>query len=39
MPAYGSTAGLYRVQRLYRGRPILTDTEIDAVVAYLSALK
>jgi sulfur-oxidizing protein SoxX len=39
MPAYGSTTGLYRVQSAYRGRPILTDREIDAVVTYLSALK
>jgi sulfur-oxidizing protein SoxX len=39
MPAYGSIMGLYRVQSTYRGRPILTDAEIDAVVAYLSALK
>jgi sulfur-oxidizing protein SoxX len=39
MPAYGSTTGLYRVQSAYRGRPILTDAEIDTVVAYLSGLK
>jgi sulfur-oxidizing protein SoxX len=39
MPAYGSLEGLYRVQRAYTGKPILTDAEIDAVTAYLSALK
>lgn len=39
MPAYGSVAGLYRVQSAYRGRPILNGTEIDTLVAYLSALK
>lgn len=39
MPAYGSISGLYRVQRAYRGKPILTDAEIQAVVAYLSTLK
>jgi len=39
MPAYGSTRGLYRVQSTYRDKPILTDVQIDAVVAYLSSLK
>lgn len=39
MPAYGSTAGLHRVLAAYRGKPILTDQEIDAVAAYLSTLK
>jgi L-cysteine S-thiosulfotransferase len=39
MPAYGSTAGLYRVQNEYRGRTILTDAQIDALVAYLSSLQ
>jgi len=39
MPAYGSTVQLYRVQAAYRGKPILTEQEIDAVVAYLSSLQ
>jgi L-cysteine S-thiosulfotransferase len=39
MPAYGVSTGLYRVQRAYVGRPILTAQEIDDVVAYLSSLK
>jgi L-cysteine S-thiosulfotransferase len=39
MPAYGSVTGLYRVQTDYLGKPILTDAEIDMLVAYLSALK
>jgi L-cysteine S-thiosulfotransferase len=39
MPPYGSTEGLYRVQKPYEDRSILTDAEIEQVVAYLSALK
>jgi L-cysteine S-thiosulfotransferase len=39
MPPYGSTEGLYRVQKAYANRTILTEAEIDAVVAYLSSLK
>ena len=39
MPAYGSTAGLYRVRKAYENRSILTDAEIEQVVNYLSALK
>jgi L-cysteine S-thiosulfotransferase len=39
MPPYGNTQGLYRVQKAYENRPILTEAEIDAVVAYLSSLK
>jgi L-cysteine S-thiosulfotransferase len=39
MPPYGSIEQLYRVQAAYRDKPILTDQEIDAVVAYLSSLK
>jgi sulfur-oxidizing protein SoxX len=39
MPAYGSTRDLYRVQQRYQGKTILTDSEIDIVVTYLSGLK
>jgi L-cysteine S-thiosulfotransferase len=39
MPPFGNTEGLYRVQKGYENRPILTEAEIDAVVAYLSSLK
>jgi L-cysteine S-thiosulfotransferase len=39
MPAYAVSTGLYRVQRAYVDRPILTAQEIDDVVAYLSSLK
>jgi L-cysteine S-thiosulfotransferase len=39
MPAYGSTKGLYRVASAYRSRPILTDAEIETLVAYLCTLK
>jgi L-cysteine S-thiosulfotransferase len=39
MPAYGVSTGLYRVQKAYAGKPILTAQEIDDIVAYLSTLK
>jgi L-cysteine S-thiosulfotransferase len=39
MPPYGNTEGLYRVQKVYENRPILTEAEIDLVVTYLSSLK
>ncbi|WP_207447672.1 sulfur oxidation c-type cytochrome SoxX [Roseomonas marmotae] len=39
MPAYHRTEGLLRVDRQYRGRPVLTAQEVEDVVAYLSALK
>jgi L-cysteine S-thiosulfotransferase len=39
MPAYAVSTGLYRVQRAYVDRPILTAQEIEDVVAYLSSLK
>ncbi len=39
MPAYGAVAGLQRVAPAYQGRPILTDEQIDQVVAFLSGLR
>jgi L-cysteine S-thiosulfotransferase len=35
MPGYGVTTGLHRVPPALAGRPILTDAEIDDVVAWL----
>ena len=39
MPAYGRTRGLYQVASQYRGKPLLTDEQIDDVVAFLLTLK
>ena len=39
MPPYGHTKDLYQVAAQYRGRPLLTDGEIDDVVAFLLTLK
>lgn len=38
MPSYRRTEGLERVASAQRGRPILTDAQIEDVVAYLSTL-
>jgi sulfur-oxidizing protein SoxX len=38
MPAYGKTDGLNRVGPAWRGRPILTQDQIEDVVAFLSTL-
>ena len=39
MPPYYRTTGLYNVAGDYRGRPVLSATEIEDVVAYLQTLK
>jgi sulfur-oxidizing protein SoxX len=39
MPAYGNLEGLNRVGSAWRGRPILTPTQIEDVVAFLSTLR
>jgi sulfur-oxidizing protein SoxX len=39
MPAYHRTEGLHRVLKQYRGKPILTEQEVEDVVAYLMTLK
>jgi sulfur-oxidizing protein SoxX len=38
MPPYYRVDGLYRVARQYQGKPVLTATEIEDVVAYLASL-
>ena len=39
MPPYGRTQGLYQVASPYRGKPLLSDEQIDDVVAFLLTLK
>lgn len=39
MPPYGRTERLYQVAAQYRGKPLLTDEQIDDVVAFLLSLK
>ena len=39
MPPYGRTEGLYQVAARYRGKPLLSDEQIDDVVAFLLTLK
>jgi sulfur-oxidizing protein SoxX len=39
MPPYGRTEGLYQVAAPYRGKPLLSDEQIDDVVAFLLTLK
>jgi L-cysteine S-thiosulfotransferase len=39
MPPYGTTEGFVDVDHRYLGRPILTDSEIAAIVSYLSSLR
>lgn len=39
MPPYGRTQGLYQVAAQYRGKPLLSDEQIDDVVAFLLTLK
>ena len=38
MPAYAATTGLVRVPAALAGKPLLTDAQIDDVVAYLQTL-
>jgi sulfur-oxidizing protein SoxX len=38
MPAYHRTDGLRRVLQEYRGKPILTDQEVEDVVVFLMTL-
>ena len=37
MPGYGVVEGLHRVSPEHAGKPVLTDAELDALVAYLLA--
>lgn len=39
MPAYHKTAGLTRVAPSYRDKPILTEQQVEDVVAYLTTLR
>jgi len=39
MPSYYKVDGLERVAPAYRGKPILSATEIEDVVAYLATLR
>ena len=39
MPPYGRTDGLYQVAAPYRGKPLLTEAQIDDVVAFLLTLR
>ncbi|HEX4926806.1 MAG TPA: sulfur oxidation c-type cytochrome SoxX [Burkholderiales bacterium] len=39
MPPYGRTQGLYQVAARYRGKPLLSDEQIDDVVAFLLTLR
>jgi sulfur-oxidizing protein SoxX len=39
MPAYGRVDGLQRVASALQGKPLLTDAQVDDVVAYLASLK
>jgi sulfur-oxidizing protein SoxX len=39
MPAYNRAEGLNRVGPAWRGRPILTDSQIDDVAAFLTTLR
>jgi len=39
MPAYGRSDGLARVAPSFRGKPLLNDTQIEDVVAFLATLR
>ena len=39
MPAFHRTEGLTRVAANFRGRPVLTERQVDDVVAWLATLK
>jgi sulfur-oxidizing protein SoxX len=39
MPSYYRVDGLDRVASAYRGKPILTATEVEDIVAYLATLR
>jgi sulfur-oxidizing protein SoxX len=39
MPPYGRVEGLHAVAPQYRGKPLLTDQEIEDAVAFLLTLK
>lgn len=39
MPSYGRNSGLQQVAGAHRGKPLLTDAQIDDVVAWLATLR
>lgn len=39
MPAFHRTQGLRRVAPAYRGKPVLSDEQLEDVVAYLATLR
>ena len=39
MPAYARTGGLSQVAEVWRGKPILSEQQIDDVVAYLGLMR
>ena len=39
MPPYGRTEGLHAVAAQYRGKPLLSEQQIDDAAAYLATLK
>jgi L-cysteine S-thiosulfotransferase len=39
MPPYGRSRGLYQVDARYRGKPLLSEQQIDDVVAFLLTLR
>ena len=39
MPPYGRVEGLHAVAPQFRGKPLLTDQELEDAVAFLSTLK
>jgi len=39
MPAFYRTEGLHRVMKKFQGKPVLTDQEIEDIIAFLKTLK
>ena len=39
MPAFYRVEGLHRVKKKFQGKPVLTEQEIEDIVAYLKTLK
>ena len=39
MPAFYHTEGLHRVKKKFQGKPVLTEQEIEDIIAFLKTLK
>ncbi len=39
MPAFYHTEGLHRVKKKFKGKPVLTEQEIEDIIAFLKTLK